>query len=265
METPLVSVLILNYKNAHAAVRCVQQFLASDSIEKMEILVIDNHSDDDSVGILRARLDHPRVRIIETPGNAGFGYGYNTGVGYASGTYLLINNPDKLMPPDGIEKLIAKLEEDSSIGIIAPKLLHSDGTRRLSIRRFPRIIDILSRRSVLGSLFPQCLRRYLMEDRDPEKSQEVEWVVGGCFLMRRDLFLELGGFDERFFLFFEDTDLCRRVSEAGKRIWYEPSVAASDKKRRLSGESFFDILFKKTGRIQIMSACKYFWKWKGCV
>ena len=256
METPLVSVLILDYRNAAAAVRCVQQFLKSSIIDQMEILVIDNHSADDSVGILRNQINHPQVRIIETPANDGFGYGYNTGARYASGKYLLINNPDKVMPEDGVEKLVQKLESDPSIGIIAPKLLHADGSRRLSMRRFPRIIDILSRRSILGKIFPQCLKRYLMTDADPEKAQEVDWVVGGCFAMRRDIFETLEGFDERFFLFFEDTDLCRRVQEARKSIWYEPSVVVGDKKSRLSGERFLDLLLKKTGRIHVSSALK---------
>jgi hypothetical protein len=202
------------------------------------------------------------VRVIETPGNHGFGYGYNTGVRYARGEYILINNPDKIMPPDGIERLVDRMKSDESIGIVAPKLSHSDGTHRLSIRRFPHVLDILSRRSILGKLCPKCLKRYLMLDADMNVVQEVDWVVGGCFLIRRDLFNDLGGFDERFFLFFEDTDLCKRVGLAGKKVLYDPSVTVGDKKRRLSGQSFLDLFFKKTGRIHISSALKYFWKWR---
>ena len=93
---PLVSVLILNYRNPNAAVACVQKFLEQTIADRIEILVIDNHSDDESVGVLRNRVgDHPQVRIIETPSNDGFGFGYNTGASYATGEYLLINNPDK--------------------------------------------------------------------------------------------------------------------------------------------------------------------------
>lgn len=264
METPLVSVLILNYKNANAAVRCVELFLQQTIVDQMEILVIDNHSDDDSVGILRNRLaQYPDVRIVETPSNDGFGYGYNTGARLATGKYLLINNPDKTMGPDGVEKLVQHAESDPSIGIVAPKLVHADGTPRLSIRRFPRIVDILSRRSFLGKFCPGALQRYLMLDADMNRSLDVEWVVGGCFLIGRDLFEELDGFDERFFLFFEDTDLCRRAGALGKRVVYFPDVIAGDKRNRLSGQSFWDLFFKKTGRIHISSAFRYFWKWKG--
>ncbi len=263
MSQPLVSVLILNYRNPQAAAACVQKFLEQTIADKIEILVIDNHSDDESVGVLRNRVgDHLQVRIIETPGNLGFGFGYNTGARYASGEYLLINNPDKTMPPDGLEKLVARMQSDEDIGIIAPRLLHSDGSSRLSIRRFPHMIDIISRRSIVGKFCPGCLRRYLMLDTNMNEMQEVDWVVGGCFLTRRDLFDQLGGFDERFFLFFEDTDLCRRVGALGKKVVYDPSVAAGDKKRRLSGQSFWDLFFKKTGRIHVSSAAKYFWKWR---
>lgn len=258
----LVSVLILNYRNAKAAVACVEELLGQTIIDEMEILVIDNHSEDDSIGILRNRLSqYPNVRLIETSGNHGFGYGYNTGARYASGKYLLINNPDKVLPPDGIEQLVTRLEADSSIGIIAPKLVHPDGSRRLSMRAFPRIIDILARRSFVKAICPNCLQRYLMADTDPDAETKVDWVVGGCFLVSKTLFDDLGGFDERFFLFFEDTDICRRVRQRQKSVLYYPQVIATDKRNRLSGESFWDLLLKKTGRIHVVSAIKYFWKW----
>lgn len=260
MSKPSISVLILNYRNPKATVACVNQFLEEEGIE---IFVIDNHSEDDSIGVIRNHFgSNERVRIIETPSNRGFGAGYNAGVSYASGEYIFVNNPDKLMQSGGLQTLMQQMETDSSIGIIAPKLLHGDGTHRQSIRRFPRIVDILSRRSVLGKLCPKALSQYLMLDADRDSTQDVEWVVGGCFMIRRDLFTELGGFDERFFLFFEDTDLCRRVRSLGKRIVYFPSVTVADKRDRLSGQSFWDLIFKKTGRIHILSAFRYFWKWR---
>lgn len=261
---PIVSVLVLNYRNANAAVRCVQALQAQTMNSSMEILVIDNHSHDDSVGILRNQLAcFSNVRIIETSSNDGFGFGYNTGCSYAIGGYVLCNNPDKILEPEGIEKMVRHMESDKEIGIIAPRLIHADGTHRLSIRRYPRLSDIISRRSIIGNLFPRSLDTYLMKDADVYTEQEVDWAIGGCFMIRHDVFLQLGGFDERFFLFFEDTDLCRRCHNLGKKVIYLPSVTASDKKNRLSGESFFDLIFKKTGRIHVSSAFKYFWKWKG--
>ena len=82
-------------------------------------------------------------------------------------------------------------------------------------------------------------------------------------MVRKTDFEDIGGFDERFFLFFEDTDLCRRVRQNGKSVLFAASVIARDKRKRLSGESFLDLLFKKTGRVHVSSAVKYFWKWRG--
>lgn len=262
-RSPLVTVLILNYGAGRSAVDCVKQLQKQSIAQQMNIIVIDNHSQDDSIGILRASLqDFPNVRIVETPGNNGFGYGYNKGSRYAEGTYLLINNPDKRLEPTGVEQLVQEMEKDPTIGILGPKLIHPDGTRRLSIRRDPRLIDLISRRSIAGKVFDSALDRYLMLSADTEKVQDVDWVVGGCFMIKREFFKELGGFDERFFLFFEDADLCRRCRVHNKRVVYFPRVQALDRPRRLSGESFWDLISTRVGRIHMVSALKYFWKWR---
>lgn len=261
-KAPLVSALVLNYRNPWATVACVKSLLQQTIARDLEILVIDNHSDDDSIGILRNSLRSlPSVRIIETRSNDGFGSGYNAGARAASGMYLLINNPDKRLQPDGIKRMMDRLEKEPAVGIIGPKMLHPDGSRRLSMRTDPRLISILSRRSFLGRIFPAKLRDYLMLDANPETEQVVDWVVGGSFLIARKFFGDLGGFDERFFLFFEDSDLCRRCRLARKKVLYFPEVSAEDKRRRLSGETIKDLFFTTVGRIHIFSAIKYFMKW----
>ncbi len=273
-EHPLVSILILNYRSAAQAVQCAEAYKRQTVAARCEIIVIDNHSDNDSMGILRIRRKGsgplpptsppkgPDPRIVEAPRNLGFGGGYNLGARYARGKYLLINNPDKILERDGVEKLVAKMESDASIGILAPKLVHDDGTVRTSARTLPDPFDLIVKRTSLQRLFPQRLRSYLQLDRDPNEEREVDWVVGGCFLVRRDLFLELGGFDERFFLFFEDTDFCRRVRELGKRVVYYPAVSGTDRKRRLSEGSALRLLTTRVGRAHVASAAKYFWKWR---
>ena len=229
----------------------------------MEIIVVDNHSDDDSVGVLRNCIgDLPNVRIVETPSNDGFGYGYNTGARYARGKYILFNNPAKLLSEDGIEKLVRKMDSDESIGILAPKLMHGDGTQRSSARSFPDVFDLIIKRTPLRYLFAGKLSHYLQMDFNPDVEREVEWVIGGSFMIRRSLFEQLKGYDERFFLFFEDTDLCKRISQTGKRVVYFPEVSALDRKRRLSEMSLFKLPFTRIGRAHIRSAIQYFWKWR---
>lgn len=225
--------------------------------------MVDNHSEDDSIGVLRNRLsEYPQVRIVETPRNNGFGKGYEYGVRQAGGKYILINNPDKILQQDGVERLVQVMEADSSIGILSPQLMHEDGTLRLSARAFPRPLDLVAKRTKLGSLFSKRLVRYLQLSADPTAQRDTDWVAGGCFLIPTQLFREkLHGFDTRFFLFFEDTDLCRRCWRAGKRVVYFPAVTARDKKRRLSDGSVFSLIRTRVGRAHLASGVKYFTKW----
>ena len=262
-EFPQVSAIILNFQAGRKAVECVRALKEQTIADQMEIIVVDNHSEDDSIGILRNSLRHmPNVRIVETPENLGFGRGYDTGIRQARGEFILINNPEKKLEPDAVEKMVAKMEGDQSIGIVAPKLHHEDGSVRLSARSFPRPLDVFIKRTFLHRFFPGRMRRYLSLDHSTEKERDVDWVVGGCFLIRADLYRTIGGFDHRYFLFFEDIDLCRTCWKAGKRVVYFPEARGLDRKRRLSEMNVFAMFFRKTGRAHITSALRYFWKWR---
>jgi GT2 family glycosyltransferase len=243
-------------------VRCVQALLQQTIADQLEVIVVDNHSLDDSIGVIRNRLSaSPCVRVIEAPNNLGFGGGYNYGARFAQGEYLLINNPAKTLPLEGVERLVRKMESDDSIGILAPELKHPDGSIRLSPREFPGPMDVIAKRSPLKWFFQKRLKRYLQLEQQSHEERAVDWVAGGCFVIPRALFGQLGGFDERFFLFFEDTDLCRRCQRAGKKIVYYPSVSGDDRLTRLSGGGMLSMLFTRIGWIHLMSALRYFRKW----
>ncbi len=232
--------------------------------EEMEILLIDNHSDDDSIGYLRNRVradGQGKVQIMETRDNLGYGQGNAQGIARARGEFLLIINPDNTLEPDGLQKMTRAMREDPTIGILAPQLVHDDGTIRDSVRAFPSLFDVLVKRTPLRRLFPHRVDRYLYAKNDRGEARDVDWAVGACLLIRSDLFEAVGGFDPRFFLFFEDTDLCRRVWKSGKRVVYFPSVHATDRKTRLSEGGFWSLLTKPTARIHLWSAMQYFWKW----
>lgn len=261
---PLVSAIVLNFKTPQPAVKCVQGLQKQTIAEEMEVIVIDNHSEDDSIGVLRNRLkDMKNLRIVETAQNVGFGRGYNLAIAQARGTYLLLNNPAKILQPDALEKMVNLMESDPKIGIMGPKLLYDDGTLRDSFRAFPHISDVVIKRTPLAKLFPGRMRRYLRSDSDPNLRHDTDWVIGGCILMRRDLAEKLQGFDPRFFLFFEDIDLCRRAWEAGYRVTYLPEAVAADRKKRLSEGGVFTMLKSPVGRAHVKSAVQYFWKWRG--
>lgn len=261
---PSVTAIILNYRTPLLAVKSVQALRTQTIAEQIEIIVVDNHSDDDSIGTLRVRLKGlPNVRIVETPKNLGFGRGNDRGIAHAKGDYLLIINPDNELERSSLERMVAVMEQDPSIGIVAPKLIHEDGTIRDSVRSFPRLLDVIAKRTPLRNLFPGHLKEYLQSDQDPDRKRTVDWAVGACLLMRREFFQELGGFDQRFFLFFEDIDLCRRCWVAGKRVLYLPEASATDGKKRLSEGGALSLLRHPAGRAHLRSALQYFWKWKG--
>lgn len=263
-KTPLLSAIVLNYRSPQYAVKCVEALRAQAIADNMEILVLDNHSSDDSIGVLRNRLKkYPEVRVLENHANTGYGRGNAFALRYARGTYLMILNPDNILLPDAAQQLIDALEKDESIGIVAPQLTHEDGTIRPSFRAFPRFLDVIAKRTKLRSLFPKRVEHYLKAESDPHTIQDTDWIVGACFVMRRDFYEQLGGFDPRFFLFFEDIDLCRRCWQAGKRVVYYPLAKALDRKRRLSEGGMLSLLLNPVGRIHLMSGMRYFWKWKG--
>lgn len=263
-NTPLISAIILNYRNPQYTVQCAHNLLRQTIANEMEILVVDNHSCDDSIGVLRNRLGKiPNLRIIETPENLGFGGGNNFGEKHARGKYILILNPDTEPEADSLERLLELIEKDETIGIIAPKLEFKDKSVRDSFRRFPSAFDFIIKRTFLRHLMHDRLNRYLRRSIHPTETCDVEWVVGAFMLLRRSLYEALGGFDERYFLFLEDTDICRRCWEKGFRVVFSPQTKASDSKQRLSGDGFLPIILTKTGRIHVMSALKYFWKWHG--
>lgn len=259
-ESPLVSAIVLNYRSPRDTVKCVRALREQTLAGRMEILAVDNHSLDDSIGFMRAQLrDLPNVRIVEQRDNLGYGKGNNEAAKLARGTYILIINPDNVLPRDGVARMLEALESDPDAGVVGPALVYPDGTTRPSARTFPSPVDLFRKR-----VFPMAWHKEYEEERKRQCSApavDIDWLVGACLLLRRDLYEKLGGFDERFFLFFEDIDLCRRIHGMGKKVIYLSSLAVLDRKGRLSGSSIFSLFTRKTTRIHLASALKYFAKW----
>lgn len=262
-NSPTISAIVLNYKTPHDTLRCVDALQKQTIAEELEIIVIDNHSGDRSMSILRPLLGKiARLSLLETPANLGYGKGNNLGVARARGEYILIINPDTSLEPDALEKMLAYMKEHPEAGILGPKLIFPDGTIRDSFRTFPTLTDIFIKRTPLRFFFPKRMGAYLQWAEDPHEVRQVDWIVGACLFLRKDFFEALGGFDPRFFFFFEDTDLCRRCWKAGKEVIYFAKAHARDSEHRLSEGGFFAIFLKKSIRIHLRSALRYFWKWR---
>ncbi|MEK7122911.1 MAG: glycosyltransferase family 2 protein [Patescibacteria group bacterium] len=264
--SPLVSAIVLTFRSPRDTLACVRALLGQTLGDALEVIVVDNHSDTDSIGILRTQLPKDsRVHLVETEKNLGYGKGNNFGNRYATGEYVLIINPDNVMPPEALQRMVQRMESDPTIGILAPKLVFPSGTVRDSARAFPSFFDVFIKRTVLRYLFSKRLAAYTRSavPGDQTSPQDMDWIAGACLLLRRSFFNELQGFDPRFFLFFEDIDLCRRTWVAGKRVVYDPSIIVADRERRLSEGGVLTLLTKKTVRWHLASAVKYFWKWRG--
>lgn len=188
------------------------------------IVVADNGSTDGSLEMLRAA--EPEAEIIETRANLGYGGGVNrAAAATGDADILVVSNPDVVVAPAAVEALVAALDGDPTLGVVGPRIDNTDGTLYPSARTFPRLLDAVGH-AFLGMLAPgnRFTRRYRLLDWDHATARRVDWVSGACFAIRAELFRAIGGFDHRYFMYLEDVDLCRRVSDAGYGVGYEPAA-----------------------------------------
>lgn len=259
-----LSIVILNYKSNNMVKECLAGIKSIGVDLKYEIIVVDNASGDGVEKILQKNF--PEVKFIASPENVGFAAGNNIGIRAAIGRYILIMNPDIAVFSGSLEALVRYMDENSRVGIAGPKLLNPDRSVQFSVYRFPKRVTPVYRRTPLGSTAggQRELQRYLMKDWDHEEAREVDWLLGACLIVRREAMREVGLFDERYFLYFEDTDWCRRFWEVGWKVAYVPSSTMVHFHRRESAESpLFASLFKKTTQAHILSSIKYFLKYRG--
>lgn len=189
-----------------------------------EVLVVDNASIDGSPEMVQNEF--PWVRLIANKENVGFTRGHNQAVRESHGKYLLILNSDTIILQGALQKLIDFAEANPEAGIVGPRLLNPDGSLQYSCRRFPNLAAAIFRNTPLGKLFPQnrYTRDYLMTDWDHSTPREVDWVSGAAMFIRREVHEQLQGFDERFFMYCEDVDLCYRAWKAGWKVVYYPEA-----------------------------------------
>jgi N-acetylglucosaminyl-diphospho-decaprenol L-rhamnosyltransferase len=172
------------------------------------------------------RAADPAVSVVETGANLGFGSAANRGVAATAGEYVLILNPDTVVEPGTAKALSEALDRDPGLAVVGPRMENLDGTLYPSVRRFPEMAVAFGH-AFLGLVWPAnpATRRYRMLDWDHERpAADVDWVGGACMLVRRSAFDLIGGFDEAYFMYVEDVDLCWRLGQAGWRIGYEPSA-----------------------------------------
>jgi GT2 family glycosyltransferase len=204
----MVSAVIVNYNSGENLLRCVNGIYGN----VFEIIIVDNASSDGSTE--KVLSSYPDVKIIKNPVNEGFSKGANTGIRNSRCDYVLIMNPDVFIEKEGIDLLLKCLEEEPSLGVLAPKLVSPEGKTELSYGSDPSILNE----------FIQKFKSKIGIGRN--RNGNVHWVSGACFMARKRALMEIGLFDENFFLYFEDADLCKRMRENGWNIKYLPSACA---------------------------------------
>jgi GT2 family glycosyltransferase len=220
-----LSIVIVNYNTGSLLKDCLQSIYAGANGTPFDIWVVDNHSRDRSVPMVRSLF--PRVRVIENPANVGFSRANNLVVSQSRSDYILLLNPDTLILDDAIERMVRFMDAHPQAGIAGCKVLNGDGTLQLACRRsIPTPGVAFYRLTGLSRLFPNSRRmaRYNMTYQSPEQTHEVDAVSGAFLMIRRQVVEQIGLLDERFFMYGEELDWCLRAKRAGWAVMYNPDA-----------------------------------------
>lgn len=263
-RTPLVTFVTVNYKTPHHIRQLFKGVEEAGFRFPFEYILVDNASGDGTIEMVRERF--PWVRIVESPANIGYGAGNNLALAEARGEYILLFNPDVTVFPGEVEAWLEWMHVRPNVGISGPRILNPDGSDQESCYRFPNLLTPVLRRTFLGR-FPtarKSLDRYVMKDMDRALEQDVDWVLGAAMLIRKNVLNNIGHFDPRFFMYFEEADICRRAWSAGHRVTYAPVSRFMHYHGRESRIRFpWEFITNKLARVHLASGVKYFLKHLG--
>jgi N-acetylglucosaminyl-diphospho-decaprenol L-rhamnosyltransferase len=238
------SIIIVTYNSSSYIRGCLTPFVG---MPDFEFVVVDNNSQDGSTALVEKEF--PFVKIISLEVNLGFGRACNIGVAASSGSFIFLLNPDAVASPHALKKVIAFLEDHPQAGIVGASLtdllgqpLESMGDRPSLLRLvLEKPIAWLAKRVGPRGLFRMLIGRVSTKFRLPSEPELVPWVSGAALCCRRSTWEEIRGFDEKFFLYYEDVDLCLRASQAGWGVWHVPDAVVEHQ----SGASFGGDVYKQ--------------------
>lgn len=231
-----LSLVIVNFRTPDLTLKCVESIRTWGLACPEDVIVVENASGDDSAERLRSELKGETLVIADR--NGGFSAGINIGARLAQNEFLLVLNPDTYFVDKSLERAIETFDADPEVGLIGLDLVYPGGQRQYSARRFYSVADILGRRTPLGRYWPlrRMVDRHMMVDAWSSGEPFVaDWVMGTGFVVRRDVFEQIGQMDESYFLYMEDVDLCARVWLAGWKVLVVPgAVLVHDHQRSSS-------------------------------
>jgi N-acetylglucosaminyl-diphospho-decaprenol L-rhamnosyltransferase len=214
-----VDVVVVSYNSRNQLRDCVEPLVG---MEDVNVIVVDNASTDGSLAVIE---DLP-VEKVQLERNGGFAFGCNAGWRRGRAEYVLLLNPDARIDFESLGALAKELDADPTLALVAPRIVHADGSLDFSQRRFPRLRSTYAQALFLHRLFPRAdwTDEVIREEAAYASPGSPDWVSGAAMLLRRSVLEELGGLDEGFFLYCEDIDLCCRIRRAGYGIAYVPSA-----------------------------------------
>ena len=250
-----ISIVIVSYNVRDILARCLDSLQNAAPGRAIEVIVVDNASNDGTGSMVREK--YPAVRLLANDSNRGFAAASNQGIAASRGRSLLLLNPDTEILPGALAILDEFIANEPDVGIVGPLLRYPNGDIQSSRRRFPTPLTALIESTVVQRWFSRqsLLDRFYMADRSAEQVQDVDWLVGACLLVRRRVIDEIGGLDERFFMYSEEVDWCRRARAAGWRIVFVPTAEVVHHEGRSSEQNVV-----RRGQNFFESRCRYYEK-----
>lgn len=226
-----LSVVIITYNSSQYISECLRTLLLELGSRKAEIIFIDNKSDDNSLELVTkfSESELPEnisVQIITNDLNKGYAPANNQGMKNSSGEYVLLLHPDVNMCKNSLNSMLDTLNEESSIGMVAPQFLFPDGSVQPSCRRFPNYLSVIYEALGLTRLFrkSKTFNAWKMGDFDHSSRREVDQPMSACVLLKREVLDQVGLMDEQFVMFFNDVDWCKRIKDADWKILFNPDA-----------------------------------------
>lgn len=248
----MVTGSIVTYNNISTIAKTLETLFDETQNVDFKLYVVDNGSQDGTPEYIEKNFS--QVSVIRSEKNVGFGAGHNIVINSIDSSYHAIINPDIVLQENAIKKMVDYMEENTDIGLLSPRICFPDGRDQILGKRNPQLKYLVASR-LRGNEPSKLLREYAMLDCDLSKPVRIENATGCFMLLRTDLLKKIGGFDEGYFMYFEDADLSRRVNEVSKCVYYPHAIVnhvwGRESKRNL-----------KLMCVHIDSMFRYFCKWK---
>lgn len=257
------SVIILDFMKGKAVVENVRSLLNQKCAFKSRIFVVDNSLNEDNARILKQMSDWDDVSVTINSQNVGYPKAHNQFNDQLVGDYVLIVNPDiEWKEGDAVCKLVDYMEKHPEIGILGPKQIEKNGQVAMTIRAFPKFYLQVARRTWLRNLpfLKQKVAYDEMRHLDYDKVQDVDWLQSSCVVVRRDLWEQIGGLSEEYFLFMSDVELCWQAWKHGKKVVYYPKARVYADGKRVSAGGFKTFFKSWVLRKHVKDSLKYRFK-----